>query len=271
MTQGKHAAEQYEARGLRNRRHITGILAAIGLTSIAYPTAADALNTVAPAYTVQGKPAGTLFIQGDSITAKYTEQDSYYGIVAAAAGLKPIVVAQGGAGFAKPGDKHPDRKDKVMCAEKTFLEMLTPKVRRQLRGADRVLIEGGRNDGRDCDEKGAFMPMPTDKLSQAVTSYFDTIAELRADEDPQSVYVVTPWATPTDSYNRRRVVPLIRRSVLEHGFQWIDTRNILNHGNTTDGVHPTRQAETGHQSGVYSLAQAILQRSDIERPVAFNN
>lgn len=222
------------------------------------------------------KSRGTIFFEGDSITALYnnnprSKDQGYWSKLAKKLNMKPVVDAQGGSGFLKPGEKHPKAKNKKMCDGTTFAQRLKKKsTQKKVKKAKIVVIEGGKNDFHKCLKNGVskdqLVPTSSAEIAVAANDYMDMIAAIRAGQDPATVYVITPWADHTDFANKKQIVPIVRKAAAAHGFQWVDMNGVLDphyrNENTKDGIHPD-------QKGTTAIANAFVSRSDIKRRANF--
>lgn len=232
------------------------------------------------------KRSGTIFFEGDSITALYSNDptskgSSLYNTPKVAgyqayltdrigkslkADLKAVSNAQGGSGFVKRGTLNPHERNEKKCGGTTFEARLTSSVKTQMKKAKAVVIEGGRNDGNKCDNKNNIVDASAEEVTRAVNSYFDKILQVRGG-DPKGVYVITPWGMQRNEAGRKRIVPIVQQAAEKHGFTFVRTENALDpkreFQTTFDGVHPNKQ-------GAQLLADIILNKSNIKQVVAKN-
>ena len=198
--------------------------------------------------TASDEPAtGTrLVIIGDSITASYNddvgdERQGWWSMIGRHLNVQVNISAQAGSGYVRRGA--------ARCDGTRFYDR-----RNDLRGADIVIIEGGRNDWKLCGTDTNTIEVRDVRM--AVAKFLDWV-----DHQPvadNNVYVMSPWG-PMDQLAGITMTQIIQTEAEIHGFGFIDTWGALSAkpGRTYDGIHPTR-------SGSSALAHDVLKNSDLQ-------
>ena len=193
-----------------------------------------------------GASAGPrLIVVGDSITASYNDDDGderqgWWSMVGRHLNLQVIRSAQAGSGYIRRGTER--------CDGTRFYDR-----RKDLHGADIVIIEGGRNDWKRCGTDIATVGIHD--VRAAVDKFLDWV-----DSQPvanRSVYLMSPWG-PRDQLAGITMTQIIQTEADSHGFQFIDTWGALSDkpGRTYDGIHPTLAGST-------SLYRNVMANSDL--------
>ena len=187
-----------------------------------------------------------LVVMGDSITASYNDDDGderqgWWSMVGRHLNQQVVRSAQAGSGYIRRGAER--------CDGTRFYDR-----RNDLRGADIVIIEGGRNDWKRCGTDMATVGVHD--VRAAIVKLLDWV-----DRQPvadKNVYLMSPWG-PMDQLAGITMTQIIQTEAEIHGFHFIDTWGALSAkpGRTYDGIHPTLAGST-------SLYRYVIANSDLE-------
>lgn len=219
-----------------------------------------------PADAARRKP--TLVVIGDSMTVfgnnhKGSPQRAWWSYLRARLGVTPVVHAERGSGFGRPG-KAADGSGQ--CLGTSFADRVAlPQIKRDLRKARIVIVAGGINDYRQCtfiEETRSWRLTPSDpvEVTRQISLTMDRLAAVRKGKKKQSVYVTAPWGRRESVAGHKGwVTAALKKEATRVGFRYIDTAHGTLYGNRTDdGVHPNKK-------GSIRLSSHIYRYSDIKR------
>lgn len=210
----------------------------------------------------------TMVVIGDSMSVfgnnrKGSPERAWWSYLRSRLGVKPVVHAERGSGFGKPG-KAADGSGQ--CLGTSFADRVTvTRVKRDLRKARIVIIAGGINDYRKCtfiEETQRWKLTPSDpaEVTRQISLTMDRLAALRKGKKKRSVYITAPWGQRKSVAGHKGwVVAALKKEAARVGFRYVDTTHGTLYGNRTDdGVHPNKK-------GSIRLSSHIYRHSDIKR------
>lgn len=189
-----------------------------------------------------------LVVIGDSISANYnntkgSSKRAWWSYLAYNRDMTPRVYAVAGTGY--------NLRNQCDPASPTFYDRInTAYISAIINQARQIIVAGGVNDFRECNENGVMVTADPATRAAAIDRTLTRLDQLIWNNS--RVIITAPWGPAANrSAAMEDTTKQLWRGAKARGFKYINTSSgTLNSSNTYDGVHPTLE---GSKAIYYTL------------------